>query len=295
MLTITESQVREHLPMEDAIRLLREAFGEWRMGRARNQPRRRLVLPSGAVLHQLAGASGRYFGTKVYSTHPLHGAYFHVLLYEAETAKPLALIDANWLGQIRTGAASGLATDLLANPEASTLGVIGTGFQSASQMAAIRAVRPIRSVRVWGRDPEKRKRFADAHDAVAVATAEEAVRDSDVIVTMTSAKDPVLEAEWVAPEAHVNAAGSNRATHRELPPELIERAALIAVDDREQAKIESGDLILANFQWSDPRLVELKDLAEWRKPDGITIFKSNGLGLEDIAVAGHIYERVALT
>lgn len=295
MLTITESQVREHLPMKEAIRLLRDAFSEWQAGRARNQPRRRLSLPTGAVLHQLAGAYGKYFGTKIYSTHPQHGAYFHVLLYDATTAKPLALIEANWLGQIRTGAASGLATDLLAKAQASTLGVIGTGFQSASQIEAIRAVRPIASVRVWGRDPEKRKQFADAVGGVAVATAEAAVRDSDIVVTMTSAKDPVIESGWIAPEAHVNAAGSNRATHRELPAELIERAEWVVVDDREQAKIESGDLILANFNWSDPRLLELKDVSGGRASTGITIFKSNGLGLEDVAVAGHIYERVALT
>ena len=281
--------------MSDAVRLLRLAFQEWRTGKARNQPRRRLVLPTGSVLHQLAGARGRYFGAKIYSTHPQHGAHFHVLLYDAETARPLAMIEANWLGQIRTGAASGLATDWLAGAEASTLGVIGTGFQSASQIEAIRAVRPIQSVRVWGRDAEKRKRFADANQAVAVATAEEAVRDSDIVVTMTSAKDPVLEADWVSAEAHVNAAGSNRATHRELPAELIARAARIVVDDREQAKIESGDLILANFNWSDPRLMELKDVEAADERPGISIFKSNGLGLEDIAVAGYIYERVALT
>lgn len=295
MLTIREEQVRQCLPMTEAIRLLRDAFSEWRAGRARNQPRRRLVLPNGAVLHQLAGAYGKYFGTKIYSTHPQHPPHFHVLLYDAATGNPLALIEANWLGQIRTGAATGLACDLMAPGQGSTLGVIGTGFQCASQIEAVRAVRPIASVRVWGRDPEKRRRFADANQAVATATAEEAVRDSDIVVTMTNAREPVLDADWVAPEAFVAAAGSNRATHRELPGELIAKAVWIVVDDREQAKLESGDLILPGLNWSDPRLLELKDVVETLPGEGIRIFKSNGLGLEDIAVAGYVYERVALT
>ena len=138
MLTITEADVRRLLPMPDAIQALREAFAAWRAGGAQNQPRRRMVLPSGACLHQLAGAHRGYFGTKVYATHPKHGAWFHVLLYDAGTARPLAFFEADWLGQIRTGAATGLATDLLAAPGAETVGLIGSGYQAAGQLAADR-------------------------------------------------------------------------------------------------------------------------------------------------------------
>jgi alanine dehydrogenase len=292
MITITEQQVRDHLPMARAIALLDEAFAEWRLGRAQNHPRRRLVLPTGAVLHSLAGACGRYFGTKVYSTHGQHGAWFHVLLYDAGTARPLAFIEANWLGQIRTGAASGHATALLAPAEAAVVGLIGTGFQAASQIEAMRCVRPIQEVRVWSRSAEKRERFAREHQATAVATAEEAVRGADIVITATFAKEPVLDAAWLSSHAHINAMGSNQAQKRELPREAVERCALIVVDSVEQAKIESGDLIANGFDWSDPRLKEMKDMTGPSPQGGMTLFKSNGLGLEDVAVAAFVYEQI---
>ena len=160
MMTITEQDVLKLLPMPEAVRLVREAFVGLADGSALNQPRRRLVTPEGAVLHQLAGAFGKYFGAKIYSTHVKHGAWFTVLLYDAATARPLATIEANHLGQIRTGAASAVATDLLARKDAAILGVIGTGFQAQTQIEAIRVVRDIREVRVWSRSPERRDAFA---------------------------------------------------------------------------------------------------------------------------------------
>jgi len=279
--------------MREAVGLMRETFTALRNGSAINQARRRLVLPTGSVLHSLAGAWRNYFCTKVYATHPKHGAHFYFLLFDAATAKPLARFEANWLGQIRTGAASGYATDLLSHPEASSLGVIGSGFQARSQFDAIREVRRLTDVRVWSRDGQKRNQFATDTGATAVATAEEAVRGAQIVVTATSAKEPVLDAAWVAPGAHVNAMGSNNAQRRELPSELITRADLIAVDSIEQAKVESGDLLLAPVDWNDSRIVELAQVE--RRPDGdpLTIFKSNGLGVEDVAVAAFVYERLS--
>jgi ornithine cyclodeaminase/alanine dehydrogenase-like protein (mu-crystallin family) len=290
---ITEDEVREVLTMREAVGLMRETFTALRNGSAINQARRRLVLPTGSVLHSLAGAWGNYFGTKVYATHPKHGAHFYFLLFDAATAKPLARFEANWLGQIRTGAASGYATDLLSHPEAASLAVIGSGFQARSQLDAIREVRRLTDVRVWSRDEQKRNQFATETGATAVATPEEAVRGAQIVVTATSAKEPVLDAAWVAPGAHVNAIGSNNAQRRELPPELIARADLIAVDSIEQAKLESGDLLLAPVSWNDSRIVELAQVE--RRPDGdpLTIFKSNGLGVEDVAVAASVYERLS--
>src|SRR3984957_10301058 len=122
--------------MREAIRLMRETFAELRTGKAQNLPRRRLTLPSGSVLHSLAGAWGKYFGTKIYSSNPKHGAYFFFLLFDAETARPLAQMEANHLGQIRTGAASGYATDVLAAHTAKTLGAIGAGLQAQTQIEA---------------------------------------------------------------------------------------------------------------------------------------------------------------
>jgi alanine dehydrogenase len=288
----TEDQVRKLLPMREAVRLMREAFGGLRAGTALSQPRRRLILPGGSTLHSMAGAWGKYFGTKFYSTNPKHGAHFFFFLFDSETGRPLAQFEANMLGQIRTGAASGYATDVLAAPNASTLAIIGSGFQAQAQVEAIREVRKLSEVRVWSRSEPKRLEFARQTGARAMKTAEEAVRGADIVVTATSSKDPVIDAAWVAPGAHVNAMGSNRADRRELPPELIARADLIAVDSIEQSKIEAGDLLLAPVDWNDRRIVELANV-DGRPPGSpLTIFKSNGLGVEDVAAAAFVYEQL---
>ena len=292
MLYLSEEDVREFLSMREAIGLMRDAFEALAQGRAINQPRRRLILDTGSMLHSLAGAYGNYFGTKFYSANPKYGAYFYFILYDAQTAQPLAWMEANYLGQIRTGAASGYATDLLANPEADTLGVIGSGFQARTQVEAIRAVRPIKKVRVWSRDQEKRDKFAEEVGAEAVATAEEAVRGAQIVVTATNSAEPVIEDAWIAPGTLINAMGSNVANRRELPGELVRRAAIVAVDSLEQAKIEAGDLILAD-SWANVR--ELQSLQRRYDPNQITIFKSLGIGVEDVAAGAFVYERARTT
>ncbi|MCS6954456.1 MAG: ornithine cyclodeaminase family protein [Bryobacterales bacterium] len=302
MLWLSESDVVRLLPMAEAIGQMRAAFEDLARGEASNQPRRRLVLPSGAVLHSMAGAWGGYFGAKIYSTHPGSGAHFLVLLYRAEDGRPLALIEANHLGQIRTGATTGLATDLLAAPEASTVGLIGSGFQARAQLEAVAAVRQLRRIRVWSPTREHRERFAAEQseklgvEVRSVGSAREAVEDAEIVVTATSAREPVLEADWVAAGAHVNAVGSNQPRRRELPAQLVRRADLIVVDSVEQARIESGDLLLAFADDDWRRLVELKDLVAgrllWERPPGkVSVFKSNGLGLEDVAAAALVYRK----
>jgi alanine dehydrogenase len=166
------------------------------------------------------------------------------------------------------------------------------------------AIRAFQQVKVWSRDADRRSAFAAECSAafstkvMAVNTAEEAVHGSGVVVTATNAKDPVLSPEWVAPGTHVNAMGSNQARRRELPAELIRRADWIAVDSIEQARMESGDLLMAldENSWADPKIVELKDIvvskpSRERRPVDITIFKSNGLAVEDVICAGYVYER----
>ena len=294
MRIVTESEVVQHLSMAEAIRLMRETFAGLRAGTAINQPRRRLFLPTGSVLHSMAGAIGKYFGTKVYSTNPKYGAHFFFLLFDAETALPLAQFEANHLGQIRTGAASGYATDILATPDAATLAIIGSGFQARTQLAAIREVRKLRDVRVWSRSKEKRDQFAAECGARAAGSAEEAVRGADIVVTATWAKDPVIEASWISPGAHINAMGSNQPQRRELPSDLVARADLIAVDSIEVAKIEAGDLLLAPVDWNDPRIIDLAQV-DARPPGAqVTIFKSNGLGVQDVSAAAFVYERLLL-
>ena len=281
--------------MAEAIRLVGEAFDRLGRGEAQSHPRRRLILPTGSVLHSMAGACGKYFGTKIYSTNPRHGAHFHFLLYDAATAKPLALMEANWLGQIRTGAATGLATDRLARADAKILGIIGSGFQARSQMDGVLTVRKIEEIRVWSRSKEKCESFvtgaADAPGIRIAGSAEECVRGADIVVTMTSAKDPVFESEWISDGAHINGAGTNIANRRELPADLLARADCIVVDSKEQARIEAGDLILGLTpdQWD--RVEELKDGRRRQSASEITIFKSVGIGLEDVAVGGFVYER----
>jgi alanine dehydrogenase len=287
--------------MRDAIAQMRRVFEDLGSGKAQNQPRRRLVLPTGSVLHSLAGAFGGYFGTKIYSSNLRTGAHFLFVLYNAEDALPLAIFEANYLGQIRTGAASGFATDLLAPPDARTLAVIGSGFQARSQVEAMLAVRQFHSVRTWSRNPERRGRFAaECSQAFGIRietpeTAEETIRGADVIVTATNSKEPVIEDGWVAPGTHINAIGSNNPKRRELPAALIERAGLIAVDSLEQARIEAGDLILVLGEagWNSSKLVELADLATgkrtWKRDGAPSVFKSNGLGVEDVAAAGLVY------
>jgi len=154
-------------------------------------------------------------------------------------------------------------------------------------------VRPITSVRVWSRDPEKRRKFAEETGAEATDTAEQAVRGAHIVATATNSKGPVIEDAWIEPGVHINAMGSNIANRRELPAELVRRAGLVAADSIEQARIEAGDLILAD-SWNN--VVELASLRNpGYDPTRITVFKSLGLGVEDVAAGAYIYERALAT
>jgi len=304
MLQISEQQVLDLLPMGECIERMRACFASLGRGEAVNVPRRRLFLPTGTVMHQLMGAWGGYLGTKIYVTNVKKGALnFHVLLYSADTAEPLALIEANHLGQIRTGAASGAATALLAPASVEKVALIGTGFQAWTQLEAVLAVRPAQRVSVFSRKSDHRTSFAAKATAAfgvpvsAAESAAECVRGAQVVITATYAKEPVLEDAWVEAGAHVNASGSNQAGRREIPTELVKRAALIAVDSLEQAKTEAGDLLLAvpESEWGSLPLTELgkiADAAEYTRPDGITIFESLGLGVQDVAAAALVYEKL---
>jgi alanine dehydrogenase len=307
MLFLKEDEVRRLLPMRDCVQVMRETFEALGAGEASYQPRRRLALPNGTLLHQLSGAWGGYIGAKIYASNVKKGAHFLVLLFDAESTVPLAVIEGNHLGQIRTGAATGYATDLMARADAKTLAVIGTGFQAWTQLEAILTVRAVSAVRVYSRSEEKRRNFALRASeefgvrVEAAPTGADCVRGADIVVTATYSKEPVIEDAWVGPGTHVNAVGSNNAARREVPGELVRRASVVAVDSIEQAKIEAGDLILAVpiGEWSTLPLVELSAIAQdcnWqRKPQGVTLFKSLGLGVEDVAAAAWVYQRAVET
>ena len=305
MLYLTESQVRQLLPMDKAIELVEGGFLHLAAGRARNHPRRRLQLETSAMLHYMAAVDTEsgYLGAKIYSTHPKGGAHFLVLLYALD-GRPLALIEANALGQIRTGAASAVATRRLANPEASIVGLIGAGFQATTQLEAVALVRRLSEVRVYSRSESNRRQFAENMSkalrlpVAPVHSAEQAIRGCHIAITATTSRDPVLLGNWLSPGTHINAVGSNQARNRELDGAAVNRAALVVTDSIEQAKLESGDLIAAfeNEQGRWERVVELADVLSGRHPgrrnkDEVTLFKSNGVALEDIAVAGYVYHQ----
>jgi alanine dehydrogenase len=301
---ISEQDVLACLSMAKAVELVEAAFRQMAEGTAINHPRRRVILPTGSVLHYMAAGNPDYFGLKAYSVNAKTGAHFEVLLYRASDGLPMATFEANHLGQIRTGAASGVATKYLARADASVAAIIGSGFQAETQLEAVANVRQLTEVRVWSRKAERRLEFARrcaakfALNVRATETARECVEGADIVVTATSSKEPVIEASWIAPGTHVNGSGSNWAERRELPTELIYgRAAVVAVDSVEVAKLESGDLLIPLRDESRGPFpgVELAEIIAGKRPgrtsaDQITVFKSNGLAVEDIAVAGYVYE-----
>lgn len=303
-LYLSEQDVLACLPMSKAVELVEGAFRQLADGSAVNHPRRRVILPTGSVLHYMAGGTPGYFGLKAYSVNAKTGAHFEVLLYRSADGLPLATLEANHLGQIRTGAASGVATKFLARKDASVAAIVGSGFQAETQLEAIANVRSLKEVRVFSRKPEKRTEFARRWseklglNVRATDTAQECVTGADVIATATASKQPVVASEWIGPGTHINAAGANWAERRELPTDLVlDKASLLAVDSIEVGKIESGDILMALRERNATTFpgVELAEIIAGKRPgrtsaDQITIFKSNGLAVEDIAVAGYVYE-----
>jgi alanine dehydrogenase len=297
---LSEDDVLATFTMNDALRVLQTAARAQAEGKATSAPRQR-VSAGAAMLNVLPAALDGRVGLKTYTIAP-RGPRFWFTLY-AQDGELLAIIEANQLGQIRTGAASGLATQVLARADAATLGVIGTGFQARTQFEAVCAVRQIRRALVWGRDRSRLEAFCTEMSALcgipvaAAATARDAVSGADVVCVITSASQPVLEGRWLKDGVHVNAAGSNRLSAQEIDVETVRRAALVTVEDVAQAKVESGDLRVATeagaFRWLDA--IRLADLvagrAEGRRsPEEITLFKSLGIGLWDIAAANHVYD-----
>ncbi len=307
MIYVNEEQVRECLPMPKAIELMEEAFRRLDDGRGVNHPRRRVMLQNGAWLHYMAAGDneGGYLASKVYATRPRVGARFVVLLFDAETTELLATIDANALGQIRTGAATGVATRYMAREDASRLGVIGCGFQAETQLEAVAAVRDLESVLVFSRSAERREAFARKMSerlglaVEAVAGSEAAISGRDIVVTVTTARRPLFEGDQIAEGCHINAAGSNHEQRVEIGSETIARASVIATDSMEQARMESGDLINAHeeglLDWA--RVAELGSIVAGKTPGrataaDITLFESQGLALEDLMAAVHVYKTI---
>lgn len=304
-LLLTESDVRELLTMPLALEAVEVSFRRLAERSAQVHSRQRLRIPGSSYLHYMAAAdsSGGYMGLKIY-TSSRAGLRFIVLLFHTATGELLALLEADFLGQMRTGAASGVATRYMAREDARTVGIIGTGSQARTQLQAVALVRKLERIRAFGRDPQRRARFADEMSAVLSvpvepsASAEKAIRDADIVITATTASAPVVEGRWLRPGVHINAIGANFPDKRELDESAVSRASLIAADSRDQSKIEAGDLIHAfgndPARWASVQ--ELADIVAGRapgrtSPEQITLFKSNGVAIEDVVVAGRVYEQ----
>ena len=304
MVYITEEEVGRLLSMDEAIRAVDDAFRHLGTGSAVNIPRSRVRLP-GHTLHVLSGGIPglNVTGLKAYTT-TRHGARFVVLLFSADTGDLLATIEADRLGQMRTGAASGVATKYMARKDAASVGVIGTGWQARSQLAAVCGVRGVTSACAFGRDRSRRESFCREMTeqlgipVQPVDSAHECVAEADIVITITSSAQPVLKGAWLAPGTHVNAAGSNALLRSEIDVETVRRSRVVAVDSREQARVECGDLLapveMGYLHWD--RVYELADVVAGHVPGRIdpadvTLFESQGLAVEDVAVAAVVFER----
>jgi len=314
ILILDSEQIRELLPMRDCIELMADALSSLARGEV-FQPLRTIIRPPEA--RGLLGLMPAYrtgdhgaFGMKaicVFPGNPAIGKDAHqgaVMLFSRETGEMIALMNASEITAIRTAAVSAVATRLLAREDAQTLAIIGAGVQARTHLAALDAVRSIRQARVACRNIERAQELVRemqprfSFPIEAVKTNEEAVRGADLIVTATSSQEPVLYKDWISPGAHVNAIGTHSPNSREIDSATM-AAARIFVDRRESALNEAGDYLLAAKEGlinADSILGEIGELLIGTKPgrnsvDEITLFKSLGLAIEDVASAEYLYQK----
>ncbi|MFQ5790158.1 MAG: ornithine cyclodeaminase family protein [Acidobacteriota bacterium] len=304
-LFFTEEDVSRLLTMEDALSAVEEAFHELGMGRGVNRPRSRVKLP-GIMLHVMpAGISeGRSLGLKAYTVGREGKARFLFLLFSSETGELLAVLEADRLGQMRTGAASGVATRYMSRPDSTTVGIYGTGWQARSQLRAVSAVRAVRRGVAYSRNEARRRAFCEEMTRLLsfpvrpVPSPEQVAREAEILITATTAAEPVLQGEWLRPGQHINAIGSNFAQKSEIDEAVVRRANAIAVDSKEQALLECGDLLgpvsAGVLSWEEVH--ELGDIVTDKvpgrsRPEDITLFESQGIAIEDVAVALRVYDR----
>jgi ornithine cyclodeaminase/alanine dehydrogenase-like protein (mu-crystallin family) len=303
-LHINEAEVRQLLTMAAAIAAVEEVSKRQAEATAIIHPRRRFELPNHGFFHYMAALDtvGGYIATKQY-TYVKGKLSFLVTLYSAETGELLALIEADWLGRLRTGAASGVATKYLAKKLAKAAAIIGTGGQARTQLEAVHNVRMLDAVYVYGRDQARRSKFCDEmseHLGVScypMQSVADATRNAEIICTATTASHPVLGGQDLALGVHINAIGANHAHKQELEESVVEKANLIFVDSLAQSKQEAGDLVIP-FAKKPERWAEVHELADLvggktpgRTSDSqITLFKSNGIAAWDLAVAAKVYK-----
>ena len=299
---LTEEEVRRLLPINEAIETVEQGLREQGNGTGLSIPRYRAQAGNRGITMMVSVLGER--GVAGFKAMGAGGSL--VLLYGGEPHHLLAVMQAGALGQIRTGAATGVATRYMAREDSSTVGIIGTGNQAITQLEAVCAVRNIRSVKAFSRTPERREEFSRrmseslAVEITPVASAEESVKDTDIVIAITNVRtlDPVLFGDWLEPGMHVNAAGANSINRRELDEKAVTMSSIIVADAVDQARIECADLAVpidAGLMTWD-RVLELGQVvtgqaAGRNSPMEITLFESQGIGLEDVAAAAHVYER----
>lgn len=303
--------IRGGVPIADLLDAVEAAYRDVSAGRDRSPLRGHVELGDGDLLLMPGVRSGgEGASVKLVTIMPSNAArglptvQALVVWFDTRTGQPLALLDGAMVTAMRTGAASGVATRLLARTDASTLGVIGAGGQAEWQIRAVLAARDIRRVLVYARNVEGRERFvarmeeATGVETISADSAEAAVRDADVVCCATTSVEPVFDAEWVRPGTHVNGIGAFRLGMVEMPPELFARASPVVVDARTAAMAEAGDIVAAIERGllAEADLVEIGSIgAGWaakRDPEAITVFKSVGLAIQDVAAAEMIVRRV---
>jgi alanine dehydrogenase len=306
-LWLNEKDVRAVLTPAGLIDPIEQALVDFSCGRV-VQPVRTAVeiadrsfFASMPALYRAKGVLGAKLVTVVpaNAARGLHTHQAAISLFDPVTGEFLAVLDGRYITEVRTAAASAVSVRHLARADAPVLAILGSGVQAASHYAALRTVREFREVRVWSPTAEHRRKFANDREATrATATAEEAVRGADVVVVATSSVTPAILSEWVADGAHVIAIGACRPTQRELDPELVARAVLV-VDSRAAALQEAGDVVqgIREGRFADDHIRgELGEIAAGSKPgrqsrEEVTLFKSLGLAVEDVAAAGLAYRR----
>ena len=302
-LFLTEEEVTGLLDMPSVLDAVEDVLRQHAEGKATNRARRRVALPTSGLNVMFAGAPEiGALGLKAYTV-ARGGARFYTMLFDPGSGELLAQMQSDKLGQMRTGAASGVATKHLAREDATTLGVYGAGWQAESQIEAIAGVRKLDRIIVHSRTGETRKAFADKMSEklgmeVETTAAAEEPAFQDIVVTVTSSREPVLRGEWLKPGAHVNAAGSNFLMKAEIDREVVKRAGLVAVDSREELGLEAGNLLsaLETGALLPEAVRELGSIIAGhvpgrKSPDDITLFSSQGLALEDLAAARLVYDR----
>ena len=304
-LILNESDIISLFPMEDAIKASDLAFKLQAGTQSINHPRIRIANQKQFFNYMTASSPELgFYCMKTYSIHKNTPPTFYVYLYDYSNGNLLSIMNASALGQIRTGAASGIATKYLSKQNSTTLGIIGTGYQAKTQAQAIAAIRPITLIKVYSRSLENRNSFANwieqnlNIECISANSPEDCIEKSDIITTITTSKNPVFRGSQITAGTHINAAGGNHYMRRELDDNTVLKSDLIATDDINQARIECGDLInvidrgLLRWHYVHQLSEIISGLKVGRTNDNqITLYESQGLAIQDLTAAAHIYSK----